>query len=57
VMVTGGTLEACARALIRTGHTVIAVLVVAHSPQKHQPTVTSPGQRDYAEINTLTRRT
>lgn len=34
VMVTGGTLEACARALVATGHTVIGVVVIAHSPQK-----------------------
>lgn len=36
VMVTGGTLEACARALKATGHSVIAVVVVAHSPQKRE---------------------
>lgn len=46
VMVTGGTLEACARALVRTGHTVIAVAVIAHSPQKVAGPVAPPGAQD-----------
>lgn len=45
VMVTGGTLEACARALVRTGHTVIAVVVVAHSPQQSGRPVAGQSQR------------
>lgn len=45
VMVTGGTLEACARALVRTGHTVIAVVVVAHSPQQSSRSVAGQSQR------------
>jgi predicted amidophosphoribosyltransferase len=32
VMVTGATLEACARALRRRGHSILAVFVVAHVP-------------------------
>lgn len=46
VMVTGGTLEASARALVRTGHSVIAVVVVAHSPQNHQRPVAMPLAQD-----------
>jgi predicted amidophosphoribosyltransferase len=45
VMVTGGTLEACARALVRTGHSVLAVVVVAHSPQRNSRSVAGQSKR------------
>lgn len=57
VMVTGGTLEACARALVATGHTVIGVAVIAHSPQKQEQPMAGRRQQGYGEVTTLTRRT
>ena len=57
VMVTGGTLEACARALLATGHSVIGVAVIAHSPHKREQPVAGRRQQGYGEVTTLTRRT
>lgn len=57
VMVTGATLEACARALGRQGHSVIAVFVVAHVPELRKPPFPRPGRQVYSESATLTRRT
>jgi len=36
VMVTGSTLEACARALRRRGHSIVAVFVAAHAPEPYR---------------------
>ena len=57
VMVTGATLEACARALGRHGHRVIAVFVVAHVPEIHKSPFPRSGRQVYSERATLTRRT
>lgn len=57
VLVTGGTLEACARALRRHGHTVVAVCVVAHVPEPERFRPARLGERVYSKTTTLTRRT
>jgi predicted amidophosphoribosyltransferase len=57
VMVTGATLEACARALRRRGHNILAVFVVAHVPALQRHPFPRSGGRVYSERATLTRRT
>ena len=57
VMVTGATLEACARALRRRGHSILAVFVLAHVPAPLRSPFPRSGGRVYSERATLTRRT
>jgi predicted amidophosphoribosyltransferase len=57
VMVTGATLEACARALRRRGHSILAVFVVAHVPEPQRSPFPRSGGQVYSERATLTRRT
>jgi predicted amidophosphoribosyltransferase len=57
VMVSGATLEACARALRRKGHSILAVYVVAHVPEPRRSPLPSPREQVYSERATLTRRT
>lgn len=57
VMVTGATLEACARALRRHGHTIVAAFVAAHVPEPQRSPFPRSGEGVYAEGTTLTRRT
>jgi len=56
VMVSGATLEACARALRRKGHSILAVYVVAHAPAPQRSPFPGAGGQVSSERATLTRR-